>query len=121
MHVLTEAGSEDDDSPALSLSSVHTDLSAPEQLASPSSDQPVSELHSPHPGSSPAPDTLYSPEFNATDSKQVKTGSIHSFVKKKKKANVSNVYEFEFLEQLLDIKHRDMQSCLHLTSTPQLH
>uniref|UniRef100_A0A8C1RXS2 Centrosomal protein 350 n=2 Tax=Cyprinus carpio TaxID=7962 RepID=A0A8C1RXS2_CYPCA len=65
-----EAGSEDDDSPALSVSSVHTDLSVPEQLASPSSDQPVSELHSPHTGNSPAPDALYSPEFNATDSKQ---------------------------------------------------
>ncbi|XP_058639907.1 centrosome-associated protein 350 isoform X11 [Onychostoma macrolepis] len=65
-----EAGSEDDDSPALSVSSVHTDLSVPEQLPSPSSDQPVSELHSPHTGNSPAPDTLYSPEFNATDSKQ---------------------------------------------------
>ncbi|XP_016427520.1 centrosome-associated protein 350-like [Sinocyclocheilus rhinocerous] len=65
-----EAGSEDDDSPALSVSSVHTDLSVLEQLASPSSDQPVSELHSPHTGNSPAPDTLYSPEFNATDSKQ---------------------------------------------------
>ncbi|XP_073675321.1 centrosome-associated protein 350 [Garra rufa] len=64
-----EAGSEDD-SPALSVSSVHTDLSVPEQLPSPSSDQPVSELHSPHRGSSPAPDSLYSPEFNATDSKQ---------------------------------------------------
>ncbi|XP_043102271.1 centrosome-associated protein 350 isoform X3 [Puntigrus tetrazona] len=64
-----EAGSEDD-SPALSVSSVHTDLSVPEQLASSSSDQPVSELHSPHTGNSPAPDTLYSPEFNATDSKQ---------------------------------------------------
>uniref|UniRef100_A0A671KJE4 Centrosome-associated protein 350-like n=1 Tax=Sinocyclocheilus anshuiensis TaxID=1608454 RepID=A0A671KJE4_9TELE len=74
MHALTEAGSEDDDSPALSVSSVHTDLSVPEQLASPSSDQPVSELHSPHMGSSPAPDTLYSPEFNATDSKQSPPG-----------------------------------------------
>ncbi|XP_067250665.1 centrosome-associated protein 350 isoform X4 [Chanodichthys erythropterus] len=68
-----EAVSEDD-SPALSLSSVHTDLSVPEQLASPSSDRPVSELHSPQPGSSPAPDTLYSPEFNATDSKQSPPG-----------------------------------------------
>lgn len=76
MHVLTEAGSEDD-SPALSVSSVHTDLSVSEQLARPSSDQPVSELHSPHTGNSPAPDTLYSPEFNATDSKQVKTEPIH--------------------------------------------
>ncbi|KAK2898349.1 hypothetical protein Q8A67_009767 [Cirrhinus molitorella] len=64
-----EAGSEDD-SPALSVSSVHTDLSVPERLPSPSSDQPLSELHSPHPGSSPTPDTVYSPEFNATDSKQ---------------------------------------------------
>ncbi len=75
--VLTEAGSEDDDSAALSMSSVHTDLSVPEQLASPSSDQPVSEVHSPHTGNSPAPDTLYSLEFNATDSKQVKTEFIH--------------------------------------------
>ncbi|XP_016086333.1 centrosome-associated protein 350-like [Sinocyclocheilus grahami] len=65
-----EAGSEDDGSPALSVSSVHTDLSVPEQLASPSSDRPVSELHSPHPSNSPASDTIYSPEFNATDSKQ---------------------------------------------------
>jgi len=72
IHVFTEAVSEDDYSPALSVSSVHTDLSVPEQLASPSSDQPVSELHSPQPGSSPAPDTLCSLEFNAADSKQVK-------------------------------------------------
>ncbi|XP_067270257.1 centrosome-associated protein 350 isoform X4 [Pseudorasbora parva] len=63
-----DAVSEDDDSPALSVSSVHTDLSVPEQLSS--SDRPVSELHSPQPGCSPAPDTLYSPEFNATESKQ---------------------------------------------------
>ncbi|XP_026125174.1 centrosome-associated protein 350-like isoform X6 [Carassius auratus] len=65
-----EAGSEDDDSQALSVSSLHTDLSVSEQLASPSSDQPVSELPSPHAGNSPAPDTLHSPAFNATDSKQ---------------------------------------------------
>ncbi|XP_077078804.1 centrosome-associated protein 350 isoform X3 [Siphateles boraxobius] len=73
-----EAVSEDDDSPALSVSSVHTDLSVPEQLASPSSDQSVSELHAPQPGSSPAPDTLYSPEFNATDSKQSPPGKVSS-------------------------------------------
>lgn len=70
-----EAVSEDDDdSPALSVSSVHTDLSVPEQLASPSSDRPVSVLHSPQPANSPAPDTLYSPEFNTTDSKQSPPG-----------------------------------------------
>ncbi|XP_016356089.1 centrosome-associated protein 350 isoform X2 [Sinocyclocheilus anshuiensis] len=65
-----EAGSEDDGSPALSVSSVHIDLSVPEQLASPSSDRPVSELHSPHPSNRPASDMIYSPEFNVTDSKQ---------------------------------------------------
>uniref|UniRef100_A0A8C1N361 Centrosomal protein 350 n=1 Tax=Cyprinus carpio TaxID=7962 RepID=A0A8C1N361_CYPCA len=65
-----EAGSEDDGSSALSVSSVHTDLSVPEQLASPSSDRPVSELHSLHPSNSPAPNTIHSPEFNTTDSKQ---------------------------------------------------
>uniref|UniRef100_A0A8C2AKU0 Centrosomal protein 350 n=1 Tax=Cyprinus carpio TaxID=7962 RepID=A0A8C2AKU0_CYPCA len=78
-------GSEDDGSLALSVSSVHTDLSVPEQLASPSSDRPVSELHSLHPSNSPAPNTIHSPEFNTTDSKQVKTEPIHretwSFVK----------------------------------------
>uniref|UniRef100_A0A8C2ETN5 Centrosomal protein 350 n=1 Tax=Cyprinus carpio TaxID=7962 RepID=A0A8C2ETN5_CYPCA len=72
-----ETGSEDDGSLALSVSSVHTDLSVPEQLASPSSDRPVSELHSLHPGNSPAPNTIHSPEFNTTDSKQVKTEPIH--------------------------------------------
>ncbi|XP_026118818.1 centrosome-associated protein 350-like isoform X3 [Carassius auratus] len=59
-----EAGSEDDRSSVLSVSSVHTDLSLPEQLASPSSDRPVSDLHS------PAPYTIYSSDFNTTDSKQ---------------------------------------------------
>lgn len=68
-----EVGSEDD-SPALSVSSVHTDLSVPEQLASLSSDRPVSELPSPHMASSPAPDAIYSPEFHTTDSKQSPSG-----------------------------------------------
>lgn len=63
-----EAGSEDDDSVALSVSSVHTDLSVPEQLASPSSDRPVSDLNS------AAVDALYSAEFIATDSKQSPPG-----------------------------------------------
>ncbi|XP_057212370.1 centrosome-associated protein 350 isoform X4 [Triplophysa rosa] len=68
-----QAGSEDD-SPALSVSSVHTDLSVPEQLASLSSDRPLSELPSPHMAGSPAPDTIYSPEFHTTDSKQSPPG-----------------------------------------------
>ncbi|XP_073766232.1 centrosome-associated protein 350 isoform X11 [Danio rerio] len=63
-----EAGSEDDDSVALSVSSVHTDLSVPEQLGSPSSDRPVSELNS------AVVDALYSAEFIATDSKQSPPG-----------------------------------------------
>ncbi|XP_051508871.1 centrosome-associated protein 350 isoform X4 [Myxocyprinus asiaticus] len=60
-----EAGSEDD-SPALSVSSVHTDASVPEQLASPSSDWPVSEL--------PSPDLGSSPELHSTDSKRSPPG-----------------------------------------------
>ncbi|XP_065104513.1 centrosome-associated protein 350 isoform X7 [Paramisgurnus dabryanus] len=72
----TEAVSEDD-SPALSISSVHTDLSVPEQLASPSSDGPASELPSPHPTSSPAPETLYSPESHTTNGKQSPPGKVN--------------------------------------------
>ncbi|KAA0714210.1 Centrosome-associated protein 350 [Triplophysa tibetana] len=74
-----EAGSEDD-SPALSVSSVHTDLSVSEQLASLSSDRPLSELPSPHMPSSPAPDNIYSPEFQPTDSKQVRTKLYGSYM-----------------------------------------
>lgn len=78
MHVPTDAGSEDE-----SVSSVHTDLSVPEQLASLSSDRPVSELPSPRMASSPAPDTIYSPEFHTTDSKQVRTKLFGSCMSKK--------------------------------------
>ncbi|TRY83593.1 hypothetical protein DNTS_033709 [Danionella cerebrum] len=62
-----EAGSEDDYSVALSVSSVHTDLSVPEELVSPSSHHPLSEI------SSPAPDALHSPEYSPSDSKQSPT------------------------------------------------
>ncbi|XP_051950707.1 centrosome-associated protein 350-like isoform X3 [Xyrauchen texanus] len=60
-----EAGSEDD-SPALSVSSVQTDASFPEELASPSSDRPDSEL--------PSPDLGGSPELHSTDSKRSPSG-----------------------------------------------
>ncbi|XP_030639657.1 centrosome-associated protein 350 [Chanos chanos] len=61
-----EVGSEDDYSPAPSVSSVHTELSAQEQLASPSTDRPVSEVLSTHKTSSPPSDTAYSQEFESS-------------------------------------------------------
>ncbi|XP_051525667.1 centrosome-associated protein 350-like isoform X3 [Myxocyprinus asiaticus] len=68
-----EAGSEED-SPALSVSSVHTDASVSEQLASPSSDHPLSEPFSPQPASSPVPDALYSPELHSINNKRSPPG-----------------------------------------------
>ncbi|XP_051965013.1 centrosome-associated protein 350 isoform X2 [Xyrauchen texanus] len=68
-----ETGSEED-FPALSVSSVHTDASVPEQLASPSSDHPLSEPFSPQPASSPVPDALYSPELHSINNKRSPPG-----------------------------------------------
>ncbi|KAJ8376494.1 hypothetical protein SKAU_G00070740 [Synaphobranchus kaupii] len=61
-----EPESKAEDSPAVSVSSQQPELSVPEELESPSTDQPISELPSPHKDSSQQEDTVYTQEFDSS-------------------------------------------------------
>ncbi|KAG5850112.1 hypothetical protein ANANG_G00078780 [Anguilla anguilla] len=60
-----EPESRAEDSPAVTVSSPQPELSVPEELDSPSTDQPISELPSPSKDSPPG-DTIYTQEFDSS-------------------------------------------------------